>query len=77
LLKAYKAELDELRNAREKREKGVMEEQRNPKPGQVETGDEKRLIEPTTKPKRNIFAGLKGQVEKLKRGTETRPTPSG
>lgn len=39
--------------------------------------EDKEVVEPSSKPKRSMFAGVKGKLEKLKRKTEIRLPPSG
>ena len=78
LITAYEKELQDLTKNRQQEEREVVGEQRNPKPKQArEQKPQTPLVEPSTKPKRGLFSGIKGKVEKMKRKVEVPPGPTG
>jgi hypothetical protein len=77
LLEALEAELEDIKKQKEEEEKLKLQEEIFEEKKKEEEKTQKPLVEPSTRPKRNIFAGVKGKLEKLRRKAEIRLPPSG
>ena len=74
---ALDAELADIRNKRKEKEEVRQKDFAT----QVESTDEQQveqpLVEPTNKPKRGLFFGVKTRIERMKQKVENRLPPSG
>ena len=76
LNQALEAELKDIRKEREEKEKAWKTEQGGKMTDKTKE-EIKPLIEPKSKPKRGLFAGMKTRIKRLERSSETRLPPSG
>lgn len=78
LIQAYEAEIEDIRESKKQQEFQEEQAQEVEEERKKEEEEEKNtLIEPATKPKRGLFAGLKTRLKRLQSRGEIRMPPSG
>ena len=71
ILAALEAEMEDIRRQKE------LEQRERMKPKEVEEEKDEVLVEPTPKRSRKFMSGIKGQLSRLQRKTESRLPPTG
>ena len=74
---AYDAELADISNKREEKEAVRQRDFATQMEGGSEQETAQPLVEPTNKPKRGLFSGVKTRLQRMKQKVENRLPPSG